>query len=238
MSFLFFDTFFSSKMCILVAQNLHIMKSVLASIGKNAILVGIIALCAVNYFYGSLNWGLVLGIQVVAGLGYIFLSCYEYLNTSYKASLPVQRYPYFSFGYVMFRALKVGIFLSFTILLYTSGNAVKYLYPICITIAFTEGIITFLKYKKGLCFVNIYANYLLIAESKFKRIFASEIAMVEFRHNIFYFIKKNQKTEQINLEFIDSKEDFVKNINIWITRNNVAVSPESKIKINNLAHYQ
>ncbi|MBX3165291.1 MAG: hypothetical protein KF900_12520 [Bacteroidetes bacterium] len=210
------------------------MKSALASIGKNLILIGIVALCALNYFYGTLSWQMVLGIQAFAALAYIFLSCYEYLNTSYKAALPVQRYPYFSGSYVMFRTLKIGVFFSFAVLLYTSGNAVKYLYPVCLTIGFTETIITLLKYKKSLCFVNIYANYLLIAETKLTRLFASEIVLIEFRHNIFYFMKKNLKTVQINLEFMGNREDFVKHLNIWITRNHIRVSDESKEKINNM----
>src|SRR5690606_31339855 len=147
--------------------------------------------------------------------------------------LPVQRYPYFTNSFFMFRALKIGVFFSFAILLYTSGNSVKYLYPICLTIAVTEGIVLYLKYTKSLCFVTIYANYLLIVETKFTRLFASEITLIEFRHNIFYFIKRNGKSVQINLEYIFSKEDFVQHLSTWIKRNNLPVSAESQIKIMN-----
>ena len=210
------------------------MNSAIASIGKNLILLGIVTLSVLNFFYGWLNWKELLGIQCLVGFAYIFLSCYEYLNTSYKASLPVQRYPYFTNQFFMYRSLKIGIFISFAVLLYSSGSSVKYMFPICALIAGTEGIITYLRYHHKLCFVNIYANYLLIAQSELSKVFASEIMIIEFRHDIFYFVKKNRKSVQIKLEHISEREHFVQSINNWINRNNVTVSAESKIKIREL----
>jgi hypothetical protein len=210
------------------------MNSALASIGKNLVLLAVVVLSTLNFFYGWLNWKELLGIQSLAGLAYVFLSCYEYLNTSYKASLPVQRFPYLTSKFVMLRALKISIFLAFALLLYTSGSRVKYIYPICLIIAATEAVILFLKYKNDLCFVNIYANYLLLVESRFTKLFASEIMIIEFRHDIFYFVKKNRKTVQIKLEHLRDREHFIYSINEWINRNNVLVSAESKMKISEL----
>ena len=107
-----------------------------------------------------------------------------------KASLPLKRYSYFTNSYVMFKIIKIIVFLSFAALLYSSGTRVKYIYPICLTIALTETIVMVLKYKRDICFVSIYANYLLFSQDKLTKLFASEIALVEFRHDILYFIKK------------------------------------------------
>jgi hypothetical protein len=210
------------------------MNSAIASIGKNIILLGIVFLSVLNFFYNWLNWKELFGIQSLVGLAYIFLSCYEYLNASYKASLPVQRYPYFTSKFIMFRVLKISLFTAFALLLYTSESTLKYIYPICLIIASTEASILYLKYKNALCFVNIYANYLLLVENKFTKLFASEIMIIEFRHDIFYFVKKNRKTIYIKLEHIRHKENFVQSINDWINRNNILVSAESKIKIKEL----
>lgn len=207
------------------------MTSAVASIGKNLILIGIVFLSLFNFFYAWLGWKEVIAIQSLVGLAYIFLSCYEYSNASYKASLPVQRYAYFSSSFVMFRVMKIFLFLAFAALLFFSGNSVKYIAPICLIISATEGSLLYLKYKKSLCFVNIYANYLLIAENEFTKVFASEIMIIEFRHDIFYFVKKNRKTVAIKLEHIRSRESFVQGINDWINRNNILVSAESKVKI-------
>jgi hypothetical protein len=210
------------------------MNSALAAIGKSIILIAIVFLSTFNFMYGWLNWRELLGVQSLVGLAYIFLSCYEYLNASYKAALPVQRYPYFTSKFIMFRALKIGVFVAFAALLFTSRSSLKYIYPICLLIAGTEGAILYLKYKKGLNFVNIYANYLLIVESKFTKLFASEILIIEFRHDIFYFVKKDRKTISIKLEHIRYKASFVQGIYTWINRNNILVSAESKEKISEL----
>ena len=207
------------------------MNSALASIGKNLLLLGIVALSTLNFFNSWFNWNELISIQFLFGILYIFLSCYEILNASYKASLPVQRFSYFTFSLVAIRVLKASFFITFALMLYTSGSRAKYLYIICLIIAATELIILFIKYKKGLCFISIYANYLLFAESKLRRIFASEIEIIEFRHDIFYFVKKDKKTFQIKLMHIADKASFMIAINEWITRNNAPVSKESREKI-------
>lgn len=207
------------------------MNSVFASIGKNLILIGVLVLSGYNFFYGGIDWKDVLAIQSLAGVAYVFLSCYEFLNASFKASLPVQRFPYFTNKFVMFRVLKAVLFLALAILLYTSGTRVKYIYPICLIISATEGIIIYLKYTRSLCFVNIYANYLLVVQGKFTRVFASEISLVEFRHDIFYFVKKNKKTMQIKMFHIQERDKFIQMLNEWLNRNQVFVSTESRIKI-------
>lgn len=203
------------------------MKSAIASLVKNFVLIGVLVLSTLNFFYNWLAWQDLLIIQALSGLAYVFASCYEYLNASFKASLPVKRYGYFTNSFLMFKILKISVFLGFAILLFSSGNRVKYLYPICLIIAITESIILALKYKNAYCFVNIYANYLLISQDKLSKIFASDLLIIEFRHQIFYFVKKNKKSYSIKLEHIHNKEEFLANLVEWIHRNNVFVSPES-----------
>lgn len=207
------------------------MNSAVAAIGKNVLLIAIVMVSALNFFYGWFNWNELLGIQLLFGLCYVFLSCYEILNASYKASLPVKRFSYFTFSLIALRVLKAAIFITFAAMLYTSGSRAKYLYIICLIIAISELIILFIKYKKELCFVSIYANYLLFSENKLKKVFASELALIEFRHEIFYFVKKDRKTVQIKLIHITNKEAFLIAINEWINRNNAPLSAESKGKL-------
>lgn len=211
------------------------MHSAISSIGKNFILVGLLVLSVINFFYGWFSWKDLLVIQSLTGLAYIFLSCYEFLNAQYKAMLPVKRYSYFNNSYVMFKVLKICVFFSFASILYLSDTRVKYLYPICIMIALTEGIVTFLKYRKGLCFVSIYANYILFSMDKLSKLFASEIELVEFRHDIFYFVKKNGKSLQIKLVHIEEREFFLKSINEWLVRNKVNIGEESIQKLRDIS---
>lgn len=218
------------------------MYSALSSIGKNLILVGVVILSAVNFVLNALGrpdliitWQHLLIIQCLAGLAYIFLSCYEFLNAQYLSSLPVKRFSYFTNRYVMFKTLKIIIFLAFGGLLYLSGTNVKYISPICVTIALTEGIVMLLKYKKDICFVSIslYANYIMFSQDKTTKLFASQITLVEFRHDIFYFVKKDKKTMQIKLVHIEEKEVFLNAMNAWLKRNKINVGLESQEKLSN-----
>lgn len=209
------------------------MYSALSSIGKNIILVGMVVISAINFFLNWFSWQDLLIIQCLAGLAYIFLSCYEFLNEQYLSSLPVKRYAYFTNSYVMFKAIKIAVFLSFAVMLYLSGSNVKYIYPICIIIALTEGIVMMLKYKKDICFVSIslYANYIMFSQDKISKLFAAQIAVVEFRHDIFYFVRKDKKTMQIKLTHIEEKEVFLRAINEWLKRNKINIGSESLEKL-------
>jgi hypothetical protein len=210
------------------------MYSAFSAIGKNLILLGVLVLSAINFFYGWFNWKDLLAIQSLAGLAFIFLSCYEFLNAQYKASLPVQRYAYFTNSYVMLKVFKICLYISFAAMLYLSGTRVKYIYPICVIIAVTEGLVMFLKYRRGICFVSIYANYLLFSQDKLSKLFASEIEIVEFRHDIFYFIKKNKKAHQVKLEHIEQREQFLLAMYDWLKRNRINVGNESEVKLNSV----
>jgi hypothetical protein len=210
------------------------MRSPLASIGKNLLLAGIAILSGLSLYFGWMNATELVAVQLMGGLGYICLSFYEYMNASYRASLPVQRYAYFSYRYAMTKGLKAGLFLLFAAALYIAGTKVQYLYPICLIIATTEACIALLKYRNSLCFVNIYANYLLFVEDRIMKVFASHIILIEFRHDIFYFIRKDRSAVQLNLEHIRDKEGFVHGLSDWINRNNVTLSAESRGKIREL----
>ena len=207
------------------------MYTALSSLGKNLILLGILVLSVTNFFYGWFSWKDLLAIQTLAGLAFVFLSCYEFLNAQYKASLPLKRYSYFTNSFVMFKVIKICLFLSFAGLLYLSGTRVKYIYPICLTIALTEAIVLLLKYKRDICFVSIYANYILFSQDKLTKLFASEIELVEFRHDILYFVKKNRKSQQIKMIHIEEKELFLVGMNEWLKRNKINISSESEIKL-------
>ena len=104
------------------------MYTALSSLGKNLILIGIVVISATNFFYGWFSWKDLLAIQTLAGLAFVFLSCYEFLNAQYKASLPLKRYSYFTNSYVMFKIIKITMFLTFSVLFYKIKYIVSELY--------------------------------------------------------------------------------------------------------------
>jgi hypothetical protein len=208
------------------------MNTALASLGKNIILIALVVVSVLNFFYGWLSFKDLLGIQIFAGLAYVFLSCYEYLNAHYQAQVPVERYSYFPYRFFMFGIFKIGAYILFAIMLWTAGSRIQYLYPICLLVAITEVVVMLLRYKKRLCFVCLYANYLYVSQSRLFKVFANELREVEFRHNILYFIKKDNTTFLVKLDEVEHSEKFKSSIQEWINRNGVALSAEAKSKWN------
>ena len=96
------------------------------------------------------------------------------------------------------------------------------------------GIITnYLKYKKHLCYVYLSTNFLILAENKQTKLFANEISLIEYRHEILYFVKKDGKSIQIKLEHINQKTMFLTKIYDWVLKNNISVGKESNEKMIN-----
>ncbi len=187
-----------------------------------------VVISMISFWNGYLSWKDLLALQAIMGVAYVFLSCYEFTNVSYRADVPKERFAYFPYSFYMFRVLKVFLFVSFALMLISSGTRVKFLYPICLIIAFTEICVVLLKVYRKLCFVSIYANYILFSKSIMYQVFASDIESVQFRHGILYFIQKNGKSDDIRLLHIENKKEFLTNIKDWLEKNNISLNPESK----------
>lgn len=187
-----------------------------------------VVISIISFWNGYLSWKDLLALQAIMGAAYVFLSCYEFINVSYRADVPKERYAYFPYNFYMFRVLKVFLFVSFALMLISTGTRVKFLYPICLIIAFTEICVTILKVYRKLCFVSIYANYILFSKSIMYQVFASDIESVQFRHGILYFIQKNGKADDIRLVHVEKKKEFLTEIKGWLEKNNISLNPESK----------
>ncbi len=209
------------------------MKSVLVSILKNLVLVSIVLITILNFFYFFIKWNNLFITQIITGIIYLILSSYEILNSRFLSSLNINRFPYFSYSYMMFRILKISIFFLISALLFLTNNAVKNLYPICLTIAFSDLITNYLRYKKKLCYIYLSSNFLLLVENKYTKLLASEISLIEYRHEIFYFVKKDGKCIQIKSEHIIQKSIFLNKIIEWAIENNISISKESNEKMIN-----
>lgn len=204
------------------------MRAVVISLFSNAILMVMLVISIFSYWKGYLSWKDLLALQAIMGLAYVFLSCYQFLNVAYTADVPKERYPYFSYSFYMFSALKFALFVSFALMLYTSETRVKFLAPICVVIAITELCVTLLKVYRKLCFVSLYANYILFSKRVMYKVFATDLESVQFRHGILYFIQKNGKADDIRIVHIDDKKAFKMDIIDWLERNSISLNSESK----------
>ncbi len=207
------------------------MNFAIATIGKTLSLVALLTLTVFNYFYYWFNFSEIVLIQLLVGVLYIFFSCAEYLNNSVKKALPVNRFSYFPTSFYMFKILKVGIFLMFGAMLLTTSSKISYLATICFIVSITELTLMAVLYFKKLCYVSFLANYIIIAGVKINKLFANQIKLTEYRHDIFHFVKKDNSVIQLNLDFVNDKEKFKEQVKEWLIANNVTLSQESKEKL-------
>ncbi|HWY35175.1 MAG TPA: hypothetical protein VNX68_11055 [Nitrosopumilaceae archaeon] len=207
------------------------MNSVVVSVGKNLVLVGLLALSLISRYLGWFSGHDLIMIQLAIGAFYIFLSYYEINSAWFKAQLPKERFAYYPGSFYMSIAIKTGVYVMFAFVLMFSGSVMKYLYPVCLIIAFTKIVVCILVIVKRLCFVSIYANYILIAREKLDRIFAGEIENVEFRHDIIYLVKKDRSTYTIKTFSIEHKKEFIAQMRDWIINNNLTITSESLSKL-------
>ena len=207
------------------------MNFAIATIGKTLSLVALLTLTVFNYFYYWFNFSEIVLIQLLVGVLYIFFSCAEYLNNSVKKALPVNRFSYFPTSFYMFKILKVGIFLMFGAMLLTTSSKISYLATICFIVSITELTLMAVLYLKKLCYVSFLANYIIIAGVKINKLFANQIKLTEYRHDIFHFVKKDNSVIQLNLDFVNDKEKFKEQVKEWLIANNVTLSQESKEKL-------
>lgn len=207
------------------------MNSALANVGKTINLLTVLSITLLNYFYGWFNFKTILLVQLLFGALYIFFYCREYLNASLKASLPVERISYFTASFYMFKILKAGVFLMFGAMLLTAGGRISYLAPICFIISITEIVVMLLMQRQKLCYVSFFANYLIISGVRFNKLFSHNVKLTEYRHDIFHFVTGDNSVLQINMEYIEEKDKFMKLMTDWIKRNKVNISAESEAKL-------
>lgn len=212
------------------------MKNVIISLVSNAILLVMLLISMISFWNGYLSWKELLALQAIMGLAYIFLSCYAFTNVAYTADVPKERYPYFTYSFFMFGTLKVCLFVSFALMFYSSGSRIKFFIPICVIIAITEVVVSLLKFYRKLCFVSLYANYILFSKNVMFKVFAADLESVQFRHGIFYFIGKNGKAYDIRLVHIEKKKEFLNELKEWLERNSISLNPESKKAFEEIFH--
>lgn len=207
------------------------MNAVAISVGKNLVLLGLLFLTLASRYLNWFSSRDLIMIQLAIGAVYIFLSYYEFNSAWYKAQLPKERFAYYSLSFYMSIAIKTGIYLMFGFVLIFSGSAVKYLYPVCFIIAFTKIAMAVVVYVKRLCFVSIYANYILVVREKLDKIFAGDIENVEYRHDIIYLVKKDKSSFVIKAFSVENKKEFLSQMQSWIANNQLVMSAESQGKL-------
>lgn len=197
------------------------MNSLFSILLKNFILLALVSISLIFVFTQYIGYKEVRIIFLGLGVLYILSACYEAYNLS-QVKKGTIKFIYFPDGLVAKRTIKIIAFTCIGILMYYSGSIIKYMAFLCFLIAFTELTVTIWRKLKGLCFVALEDDKIIISTNKIDTTSAMEISKIEARHGLVYFINYNKKAITLRTDMMKQNVEFKKALDQWVIQNNLA----------------
>lgn len=196
------------------------MRSVIAIILKNSILITLIIISLVFIFTQTIGFKEWNYIFITTGLLYVLAACYEVFQLS-RTNSTAKKFIYFTDGFVAKRILKIISFTCFGVVLQISGSMIQYLSYLCFLIAFTEIILTIWRKLYRLNFVALDGNAIIISTNKLNTMYAKDVAKIEARHGITYFVNKNLASFTLRTDMMKERDAFAEALNEWVVKNDL-----------------
>jgi len=196
------------------------MKSTLSIILKNIVLFFLLGVSLIFIF--SNNIGTVEIKYLFGGIGLLFIIAS--LNEAYSISTinkSAIKIPYFTYGFIAKRLIKVIVFCFSGVVLYFSGSIIKYFSFVCFLVAGTEILVVIFRYMKGLSYIAFDKELLIVSTNKLNILHADSIQKIESRHGLTYFIDKNKNAFTLRSDILNDIPLFQKYLNEWIENNNL-----------------
>lgn len=194
------------------------MNSLFSILLKNLVLLTLIAISLVFVFTNNIGFKEIRIIFLSMGSLYVLAACFEAYQLS-DTQKGTKKFIYFPDGFIAKRFLKIIAFSACGVVLYISKSMIMYLAFLCFLIAFTEIVVTGWRYLRHLCFVAFEGDRLLLSTNKLHTIRANEIAKIEARHGLTYFVNHNKNSITVRTDMMPEKEAFRLALDEWISTN-------------------
>ncbi|HEX7414315.1 MAG TPA: hypothetical protein VF411_09765 [Bacteroidia bacterium] len=174
--------------------------------------------------------------QIVLGLVYLFLSVAEFSTKLAKMNLPFDRFFYLPHSVISNKAIRLGAFAIAGGVLWVSSSSLIFLAGLLFIIIASDALVFLLKIKQKIFYLSLFANYVFISLERDRKVFASQIASVEYRYDIFFLTLKDKKTIPIVTDRMaeSQKQLFTSTFVAWVLRNKLEFTAEAKVKLQNL----
>jgi hypothetical protein len=194
------------------------MNSLFAILFKNLVLLTLIVISLVFIFTNNIGYREIQYIFLSIGAVYVLAACFEAYKLS-QTQPGTKKFIYFPDGFIAKRFIKIIAFTACGVVLYFSKAIIMYMAFLCFLIAFTEIIVTVWRYFKHLCFIAFEGDRLLLSTNKIHTIRAKEIAKIEARHGLTYFVNQNKNSITVRTDMMPGKEAFMLTLQEWISVN-------------------
>lgn len=197
------------------------MNSVFSVLLKNIILISLLFASLIFVFTNFIGYTEVWYLFLGMGAAYVIAACFEAFQIS-RIQPNTQRYTYFTDAFVSKRLIKLLALTSCGIVLLYSGSIIRYLSFICFLIAFTEIVVTLLRYFKKLCFIAFEKDMVIVSTNKLETMFAGEIQKIETRHGLTYVVGTGKKTFTLRTDTMKMNQQFQEALENWIRENHLS----------------
>ena len=197
------------------------MRPTLSIIIKNLILFFLLGLSLVFIF--SKNIGFKEINYWFLGIGILFLiaSCYEAYSIS-QINTSTIKIPYFTYGFLAKRFIKVIAFACCGIVLYYSGSLIKYLSFTCFLISFAEISVVVFRYTKTLSYIAFDKELIIISTNKLEIMHAGSVKKIQRRHGLTFIVDNTNKSFTLRTDILKNKSLFEEQLSQWIIKNNIS----------------
>jgi hypothetical protein len=197
------------------------MRHTFSIIIKNLILFFLLGVSLVFIF--SKNIGYKEITYLFGGIGVLFIlaSCYEAYSIS-QINTSTIKIPYFTYGFLAKRFIKVIAFACCGVVLYYSDSIIKYLSFTCFLISLTEIIVVVYRYTKDLSYIAFDNELIIISTNKLDVINAGSIKKIQKRHGLTYIVDNTNKSFTLRTDILKDKSLFEEQLNQWLIKNNIS----------------
>jgi hypothetical protein len=163
---------------------------------------------------------------------YLLLSVAYSTSRSKKAEKRKDTFPYFTPGMISKRAIRVGSFAIASFVLFISGSKVMLFGLPLLAMLLSELFDLAINIRNGSYYLYFDGKAIVFHQDNVKHVFASHIAEIEFRYEIFYLTLTNRQVRLIETEKIkeDRREEFIRWFVEWALRNDVNITEEAMHK--------
>jgi hypothetical protein len=194
------------------------MNSLFAILFKNLVLLSLIVISLVFVFTNNIGYKEIQYIFSGMGTLYVLAACFEAYKLS-QTKPGTKKFIYFPDGFIAKRFIKIIAFTACGVVLYISKVIIMYMAFLCFLIAFTEIVVTLWRYFRHLCFIAFEGDRLLLSTNKLHTIRAKEIAKIEARHGLTYFVNHNKNSITVRTDMMPEKDAFKLALEEWISAN-------------------
>ena len=209
------------------------MQKLTISLFKQLTLLVALGFTVTHLFVKAFDKNTMTGILIGLGVVYLFLSVAEFSTKLAKMNMPFDRFFYLPYEVISDKMIKLGAFAIAGGVLWVSSSALVFLAGLLFIMIIADLIVFVLKVVQKVYYVSLFANYVLISLEREHKVFASQIAGVEYRYDIFYLKLKDKKTVSLVTDRLaeGQKQIFTQKFVQWVQRNQLEFTTEAKAKL-------